>query len=252
MSRLYGRTDDVYYISKFLMENNHGKYKRDLSKTSPDGLVEAAKMVDPYFSKDMQDYLNECHIRLGYNNFIRNTIYSGTDDKENIIIFPTKKPKEEYKRELLYFVGDLLRRKNMDLVPSEFDLKCQYSDLLPLLVEYLYMKEDNKEDSFSSKHISDLTLNAKEYIKIFEDFNSDFRTIPEGSFLWNTLLFLVPLSSLEALLQIIELGYDKEEIKKLIEELYENKNNNREEIMLERNIDSYGFKALRKEIKRRG
>ena len=71
-------------------------------------------------------------------------------------------------------------------------------------------------------------------------------------FLLNTLSFLVPLSSMDATLQIRDkYEKDKDALIELIYELIENENHNREEIMKSKDIDTYGFKTLRKEIKGR-
>ena len=249
MSRLYGRVDDVYNISNYLIDNYNKKYVKDNSEISSDELENSLDLVMPYLSKDSIKYVNDCDIKIYWNRFIKDTIYSGVDEEENVIFFKTKEMKEEYKIDLLYFVGDLLRRKSLDYMPDEYDIMCQYSDLLPLLIEYLYLKEKDEVNKFSEKNLSDLRMNAKEYKKIYEKFQKYPYIYSEDNMLRNTLLFLVPLSSMDATLQIADkFGDDKDELRKLIQELVENKNHNREEIMRDRNIDTYGFKRLRKEI----
>ena len=249
MSRLYGRVNDVYNISNYLIENYNNKYVKDKSKISNDELENSINYVIPYLSKDNINYINKCDVKIYYNKFIKDTLYSGVGEEENVIFFKTKDMKEEYKIDLLYFIGDLLRRKSLDYMPDEYDIKCQYSDTLPLLIEYLYLKEVNKEDRFSLRNLSDLQLNAFDYKKLYERFQKYPYIYSEDNMLRNTLLFLVPLSSMDATLQIIDKYYNnKDELIKLINELVENPNHNREEAMQKRDIETYGFKRLRKEI----
>ena len=73
----------------------------------------------------------------------------------------------------------------------------------------------------------------------------------EKKFLDITLSNLLPISSLEAVLQINERNMDKETIKNLLDKLVVNSNHNRREIIDEMGIDSYGYKMLRMEIDRR-
>lgn len=249
MSRLYGRTIDIYSISKYLNENHINKYTKDKRTIDFDELNSAIDTVKPYLSIDTINYLMECDIQVSGKLFAKETIFSGYGEENNIIIFPSRTMKEEYKRELMYFIGELLKRKNPDLIPSKFDIKCQYSDMLPLLVEYLYMKETGNEDKYSDKHLNDLALNAKEYVKIYEGYKNGSLNMSEDNFLMNSLLYLVPLSSLDATLQVIDLFKDdKDKMVELLSLLIENANNNREEIMTDKNISTYGFKRLRKEI----
>lgn len=249
MSRLYGRVDDVYNISNYLIDNYSGKYIKDGRKISNEELENCIDTVIPYMTKEQINYINDCDIKIYWNSFIKDTVYSGVDTEQNSIFFKTKEMKEEYKLDFLYFIGDLLRRKSLDYLPEEFDIKCQYSDLLPLLIEYLYLKESNKEERFSNKNIKDLKMNAYYYKKIYERYQKYPFLYSEESMLRNTLLFLVPLSSMDATLQIVDkYGNNKDEMINLIQELFINLNHNREEIVLKRDIDTYGFKRLRKEI----
>ena len=252
MSRLYGRTPDIYYISKYLIENYNSKYQKDKTKISDDELEEAPEILRTYLPQIAIDYLKNSQIDISWNFFIKDTIYSGYGEERNAIIFPTKQMKEEYKRDLVYFIGDLLRRLSLDYIPDEFDIRCQYSDVLPLLMEYLFLRDCGKENRFSDRHLQDLKLNANEYIKIYERFENNKESSNEQLFLRNSLLYLVPLSSMDATLQISDdIVNDKESLKQLIKELIENETHNREDVLNKRNINTYGFKRLRKEITNR-
>ena len=92
-------------------------------------------------------------------------------------------------------------------------------------------------------------MDAPHYQKIYNKHQKHPSIYPDDYLLRNTLLYLVPLSSMDATLQLIDkYKDDKDEIRYLIYELVQNESHNREEIMAERNIDTYGFKRLRKEI----
>lgn len=252
MSRLYGRINDVYNISRYMQENYHGKYKKDKTPTTGIELENAPALLVPYLTDDIIRYLDKLEINIAWNFFIKDTVYSGVGEEKNVIIFPNKTVQEEYKRDLIYFIGDLLRRLNLDYMPNEQDIRCQYSDVLPLLLEYLYLRECDQEERFSDKHLSDLNLNAKHYIRLYEIFKKYNKLLSEDTFLRNTLLYLVPLSSFDATLQISdEIANDKEALRSLISELIENPNHDREEVIAKRNIDTYGFKRLTKEIDRK-
>ena len=249
MSRLYGRVEDVNSISKYLIEKYSKVYQPDKTIIEDHELIEAPILVFPYLSSDTVKYINDCNIQVYWDKRIDGTVYSGQGEEENCIIFNTKQMIEEYKTDLIYFIGDLLRRKNLDYMQDEHDIMCQYSDVLPLLIEYLFYKEQGKVDTFSERNLSDLALNSKSYVKLYERFNRHQNSKKEYELLNNTLLHLIPLSSMDATLQLIDkIGNNKDELVLLIQSLIDNKNHNREDIINERNISTYGFKRLRKEI----
>ena len=103
MSRLYGRTYDVYSVSKYFQENYNKKYVRDNTKITDQELMHQQEVITPYLTDEEIEYLDKCNIQFGYNRFIRETIYSGYGEKDNIIIFPKKIMRESYKRELIYY-----------------------------------------------------------------------------------------------------------------------------------------------------
>lgn len=254
MSRLFGRVEDVYSISNYLIDNFNKKYSIDNSIISNEELKDAPKVIFTYLSKDMIKYINECDIKLCWNKRIKETVYgnSGTGE-ENYIFFPTKEIKSEYKTDLIYYIGDLLNQKHCDYMNNEYDILCQYEMALPLLLEYLYLKEENKEKKFYERNLSDLRSNANIYKKIYNKQHFLPMLYSEDYLLKDTLLNLIPLSSMDATLQIIDkYKDDKNSFMKLILDLYQNVNHNREEIISELNINTYGFKRLRKEIDIRG
>ena len=249
MSRLYGRVEDVNSISNYLIDNYKKVYVPSFKEIELEELIDTPKKIFQYLSKDSINYFNECDVKMCWNGKIAGTIYNSADEEENVIFFRTKQMREEYKTDLIYYIGDLLGRKNNDIIQNQYDISCQYRSLLPLLIEYLYLKEDNREETFSDRNISDLRMNAKEYHKLYNRFKKFPFWFSEEKLLNNTLLYLIPLSSLDATYQIIDkYGNDKDKIRYLIQKLIDNENHNREEIMNDENINTYGFKRLRKEI----
>ena len=104
-------------------------------------------------------------------------------------------------------------------------------------------------EKFIDKNFKDLKLNAYDYKKMYERFKKYPFIYSEENMLRNTLLFLVPLSSMDATLQVIDkYGDRKDELLLLIQELFDNNNHNREEIIAKRDINTFGFKRLIKEL----
>ena len=272
MSRLYGRAFDVYQVSKELSEKQIPKYKEDNSKISLDDLIDSTNALDIYLPEEAIDYIINYPIHIVKSSFIPRNMseFPSVHNPNATIYFKGARFKEEQKRDLSFFLGCVLSQVNPDELPKNFDLPCEYGDLFPLLMEYLYLKENNKEEIFLNKHLNSLKSNALKYQKIYEAYQKhlvvdrenellilndadvarldDFRNKSEQIFLENTLASLVPLSSVDGALQIIDKVKTKEDFKKIIKELYENPNNNRQELLRNYDIESFGYKRLRKEL----
>lgn len=248
MSRLYGRVEDVYRFYKYLIENYDDKFKKDNTFISGDELQDAPKSILNYLCKEDIIYLNNCDIKYYWNKRNKDVIFESSDEC-NAIFFPTKKMIEEYKSDLIYYIGYLLNERKLDYMHDEYDISCQFSALVPLLTQYLFYKENKKEERFAEKNLSDLCLNAPIYNKNHDRTIKYPKLFDEDYLLRQTLLNLVPLSSFDAALQIIDTyGNDKNEMRYVLKSLINNIHNNREEIVNELGINTYGFKRLRKEI----
>lgn len=272
MSRLYGRAFDVYQTSIELKNSNLEKYKEDNKKISLDELINSTDVLDIYLPESAIDYIVNYPIHIVKSPLVpRNMTQLPTLlERHATIYFKGIYLKEEQKRELSFFLGSVLSMMNPDELPKENNLPCEYGDTLSLLLEYLYLLENNKEDRFVIKHLNELKWNAERYSKIYETYQKhllssrenelsivsektlskieDFNYRYEKDFLKSTLDFLVPLSSLDGVLQIIDNTKTKEGFKNIIELLYNNPDNNRQELLNDYGIDSYGYKRLRKEI----
>ena len=272
MSRLYGRSVDVFGAARYLKDNFVPSYKRNKAKTTWDEVATSPEKIELYLPESAKKMLQENPIRLvGSPLVIKATsILPREKEEEPTICFPRITPIEEYKKELMFFLGTILSINSPDEMPKSNDIPCEYSDILSLLIEYLYLKETNDTESFSKKHLEEILHNAKRYIKSYENYqriilsrkDNDFAILTHSQeqslqsryfeqdqkFLKSTLEMVVCMSSMDAVLQIIDRIDDKEEIKQLLEKLIENKEHNRQKIINDMGIDSYGYKRLRKEI----
>ena len=272
MSRLYGRSFDAYNISKYLNEIELQKYSANNKKIGLDELIDSTSVLDLYLPEQALDYLMNYPIHIVRSTIIPRNLSTLPNEKEKnaTIYFKGFNFKEEYKRELIFFLGVVLSVINPDKLPNEFELNCEYGDLFPLLLEYLYLKKIDRQDDFSLKHLNEVKWNGKKYIKSYDAYQKYLLTDKyreffymsddednkvnkynknlEKQFLSATLNTLVPLSSMDGVLELIDKLKDDDEIKNLVKLLFENKNNNRGEILSEYGIESFGLKRLKKEI----
>ena len=270
MSRLYGRSYDVYRMSRYINELNIPKYKEDNKKVSMDELIDSTAILDLYLPKSAIEYIENCPIEIVKSPLIpRNASKIPTkEDNTAIIYFKGLNFKEENKRELCFFLGTVLSLINPDKLPKDDDLPCEYGDLFSLLLEYIYLKSVNKEDTFLLKHLNALDWNGKKYVESYENFQkylvndkvNDFLELSEvqlnkieeeknqieKQFLSATLNTLVPLSSVDGILQLKDILDDEESTRKLINKLFENKDNDRQKILKDYGVESYGYKTLTK------
>ena len=270
MSRLYGRSYDVYRMSRYINELKLQKYKEDNRKITLDELIDSTAVLDLYLPKTAIEYLENCPIEIVKSPLIpRNASKIPTkEDNSAIIFFKGFNFKEEYKRELCFFLGTILSIINPDKLPKDDDLPCEYGDLFSLLLEYIYLKSVNKEDTFLLKHLNALDWNGKKYVESYENFQkylvndkvNDFLELSEvqlnkieeeknqieKQFLSATLNTLVPLSSVDGILQLKDILDDEESTRKLINKLFENKDNDRQKILKDYGVESYGYKTLTK------
>ncbi len=275
MSRLYGKSVDVYSISRALTESKIPKYKSDKKKTTWEEVGKSPEIINLYLPENAQKILEENAIVVINNPLVvKKTYFLPANKKEApIAYYPRMTPIEEYKREMVFFAGEILSSHSPDKLPNDYYIPCEFSNVLGLLLEYLYLKETGQEDTFSSKHLNELLYNAKKYTKAYLNFQNiilssnrmDLLSMDEGEetkfaerfansqnqFLNSTLTCLVPLSSMDGVLQIIDMFKDKEQLKKLIEELVNNEEQNRQNILNSIGIETNGYKRLRKEIGRR-
>lgn len=268
MSRLYGRSDDVYKISKYLIESDIKEYKKDNRKISMDDIIECPSSLEIYLPDKALEILSDTPIVLAKTIFAKEPITFMPNDKKESpeIYFPKYRMIEEHKNDVIFFLGRILASYSPDEMPKYFNIPCEYHDVIPILLTYLFSKENGKEDTFSSKFLNELAYNARSYVKTYDDYqnyltakqaNNMFGTSNsldkyeesnKNAILLKTLTHLVPLSSMDATLQLVDEIKEPTEYKEILEKLILNPNHNREKIIESMGIDSYGFKRLRKEI----
>ena len=276
MSRLYGRAFDVYQMSNYISETNIPRYIEDKKNISVDDLESTSTILNFYLPDSAIEYIENNNIHILKSPFFPKNMSALHNEKnrEASIFFKGVNFKEEHKRELVFFLGAVLSQINADEMPKKDDLPCEYGEIFPLLLEYIYLKENDKEDRFIKKHLYSLKYHGEKYQKIYEDYQRCLVTNKsnqlnfytqnelvkqeeiirrqEAEFLGKTLTMLIPYSSVDGVLQIIDNYKSDDEIKDIIEKLFENKNNNRQELLKDYGIESYGFKRLRKEFDKWG
>lgn len=272
MSRLYGRAFDVFQMSNSFKNYKIPKYNEDNKKVSLDELINSTDVLDLYLPQSAIDYIVNYPIHIVKSPIIPKNAseFPNINNPNATIYFKGLNFKEEQKRDLTFFLGCVLSQINPDELPKENNLPCEYGDILPLLLEYIYLKENNKEDRFLLKHFNSLKFNAEKYQKVYEDHQKhlvsdtnkelsyysekeyskreEYNKSIEDTFLKNTLTMLVPFSSVDGVLQVIDTFKTEKELKKIIELIYNNENNNRQELLNSFGIESYGYKRLRKEL----
>ena len=275
MSRLYGRSFDVYGICKELVSCNIKPFKKDIRKTDWESLQKSPDKIELYLSEDAIKLIEANPITIAANPlYLKEKSQFASETKQAIWFLPRFTPIEEYKREFVFFLGNIISLYSPDLLPNDEEIPCEYGDLLAVLFEYLYLKETNQEEKFLDKHLEELLFNAKHFIELFNSYEKTkdlenearFATMTEKQskkcdeffskqhirFLEGTQNALIPMSSVDGVLQIIDRGYSKEEYKELIDKLINNENQNRQALLNEMGINSFGYKRLRKEIEKRG
>ncbi len=268
MGRLYGRSSDVYNVSKYLLDKKLEKYNQDKTKTSLYDIGLSASSIKVYLPDKAVEIITNTPIVLSRAMFIREPLTFMPYDKEGepIIYFPKNRVIKEFQNDFIFFIGRVLAAYSPDKMPDNFSIPCEYHDVIPFLLNYLYQKENGNENNFSLKYLHELLDNAKSFVKVYDSYNKFLDAKNEerifGSsdkikkydesnmkaILYKTLQSLVPLSSMDATLQIIDKYNDQDDYKKIIEELVINPNNNREEILMDKGIETFGFKRLIKEI----
>ena len=269
MSKLIGLSTDVYNVYKRLNDEKIVHYKKDLHNTTWENVIDVEKDIEMYIPENAKERLKESKITIVKAPLKRNTIVSIPTEEGDVptIYFPSFNAKEEYKKELVYYFGMLLREENKDKEADFYNIPSMYQDVLPLLLEYAYLDNMNFNQVFSIQKLHELYISSRDYIKAYNDnkkieeinYNSKYLTREQYEKVYNnykkyletfenvTLDYLIPLASLDATLQITD-NKDKYDLKEVINKLYENKDNDRTKIIRDLGIDTYRFNRLNKEI----
>lgn len=271
MSRLLGRSNDVLSISDEL-QYDFPKYQKDETIIPWDEIEKTKNDVFEYLPDVAIDFINKEKIDVLKSPFRLYTFTSVPEykDEKRFIRFPSKNNKKEYLREYAFYLGLLLSSYQTDNEEEYLEIGKEYDDILPLVLDYIYLKHNNIEDRYSLKYLNFLkkyTKSFKKSHKLYEEFynfssNAETRELSDSQYnIFMNLSYekdeemeriimqhMIKLSSFDGSLQIIDKNYSKDEIKKLIEALMLNKDESRSSILYERGIESYGYRSLRKEI----
>lgn len=272
MSRILGRSYDVYQLVDYLQNNELVDFKKDKSNSSWNIIENVKNDIKPYLPDIAIDFINEEKIDI-LRSPLR--IYTFTSvpqysDEKRFIRYPSLKPIKEYEREYAYYLGLLLTSYQIDTEEEFLEIGREYDDILPLLIDYLYLKINNKEEEFSLKYVDEIKHYTRYYKRLYDNYhkfyefssNAEVHDLSENEYknfkeLCDdkdedmeriTMQNIKKLSALDGMLQIIDKKLSDKEYKELVKELMLNSDENRSFILYDKGIDSFGYKRLRKEI----
>lgn len=271
MSKILGKVDEVADICDYIQDSSIEKYKTDNKKTTWSDVIKTINLTSLHLSETVSDYIVKDEIYITKNPLRKYTFISVPEYKneKRIIRFPSLVAKEEYKREILFFVGCILSCYKSDK-EDFFEIPGEFDDVLPLFLDYLYLADTNNKENFSLKYldkIKNYTKYYKEYTNEYKAFYEYTRDISFGDFVDKgyqrylkdckkkddelskfTMENIRSLSSLDAVLQLIDKNLNSDEIKEIVEELMLNKNDNRKYVLNDLGINVEGYKRLKKEV----
>jgi len=270
MSRVLGKTQEIINICDYIQESNIQKFERNNKKTTWDSIENTFNTLSFYLPDSAIDYLKEDKIVIKKNPLRKYTFISipENSNEKRLIRFPSLGAKEEYKRELSFFLGLLLSSYNED-EENMYEISGEFDNFLPYILDYLYLKSDNKESDFSLKYLDKIKNYTKYYKAYNEEYNNFYDVTKEASFEFTengyqryikdcqkkdeelskfTIENMNMLSSLEAVLQLIDEILSEKELKLLILKLMLNGDKNRRYILNDYNINVNGYKYLKKEL----
>ena len=272
MSRTIGKAYDVYNISCVLRDSPIENYHHDRSKLTWKEIESVPEKIEIYLPKETVDFLLEEKVKLYRRPFKKYTDFQIPDplDKRRGVFFPSKKPYKEFARELAFYLGVLFSTYSPNKEADAFSNPREYNDILPLLMEYLYAKETDDVETFIRRHLGFLKSYTKTFIPDYEQYKGFEELMSPGRMIdlseeeyedvmkgqeANEIMIeeatgdtVLELSSFDGVLQLIDRNYSVEDMKELIRTLFENKDNDRSQILRSVDVDSYGYKRLRKEI----
>ena len=272
MSRILGRSYDVLQTINYIQQNNIPICYRNVESTSWEEVENVPNKVSIYLPESAINFIKKDKISLRKNPFRRATFISVPEypDEKRFIVYPSFKAVKEFEREYAFYLGCLLSGYKKDNQEEILETGREYDDILPLLMDYLYLKSIGKEEDFSLKHLYVIKNYTRNYPETFNNYqNSLCSSVNSDSFDIDdkfsrkvmslcesdddkmerlTMDNIVRLSALDGSLQIIDQELSNEELKKLIEDLMLNKSESRSSVLYERGIESYGYKRLKKEI----
>ena len=182
MSREMGKSYEVYQIASELNKTSFPVYRRDNRESSWDEIETTPERLELYLPDVAIDFLTSKKVKLYKTPFRKYTLTQipENNQEDRFIKFPSLRPKEEFKRELMFYMGMLLSSYHIDDPEDEYIIPGEYDDLLPNILEYLSLKEDKREEFFSIKHLNELKKFNKTYPRFYDDYK-DFQELENRS-----------------------------------------------------------------------
>ncbi len=274
MSRLLAKSIDVYKACNEINAINIPRHKQNRTKIKWEDIETGVYFIECYLSKEAVDLLTSHKIEILKDPFSMHARSSEVlDDETTKVSFPSYfSAKEEYKRDFVFLLGTILSLHNLDKDKGEFsyEITDEYREVLPLLLEYLYMKDSCQEDAFALKRIEELKTRTKDYTKKADKYKAQIEeceNIVKNPFLTagifeETLDYkqkcidglkdlthqtIIPMSSMDATLQLIDKNLSVDELCRVIAKLFRNEYQDRSRIMEQYGVESNGYKRLIKE-----
>lgn len=276
MSRIYARSNELFDTCKTINAIHIKRHKPNRTMVDWNDLENCPNLIECYLSKDAVDLLSNHKIEILKDPFSLHARRSNIVENESTrVSFPTLFfAREEFKRELVFLLGLILGLQNIDKEREDFsyDIQDEYRDVLPLLLEYLYMKDSSQEDKYSLKKLWEIKTWVKDYIKNVAEYR---KRVEAGETLLRTGVYLssdgfegtlayrdenienienltqhviTPFSSMDATLKIIDMNLSQDEVKALLDKLYKNECGDRARVMESYGIKQDGYKRLIKEF----
>lgn len=268
---LYTRSTDVFDILSEIKGSKIKKYREDNSKIEWEDLDKVKEKISLYIPKESIDFLYSNDINIVKNSIFEKEDYSISKDNK-ITLYLHNFPRKEYIKKYIYVLGRLLNNYSPNNTDSDYYFG-EYEDLIPYILEYLYLKDLDREDEFEKEHLYKLLLCSKKYLKSYSkhyDFILDagkkmnhisseveIQSIEDSvinkkmHFINETGIYLSKLSSLDATLELADDMCDSDDYKSILSLLINNIDHDRSKIVNDLGLLSYNFQSIRKELRKR-
>ena len=277
MSRIYARSCELVNLSQYLNSFKIQKHQKDNEKIPWEEVALGENDLELYLTDDCIKFLTSKPIAICKDPLSRHAKRSvPVDNEQTMVSFPSFIAKKEYQRELVFLLGLMLslNKPDDDTNPFSYEVKDEYRDVLPLFAEYLFLRENGKDDIYSLKRLEELKTRTKDFPRVIGDYknrvekaedmlrNSSimpkkwydeyiaFKGESIGEIEKLTYDTLIPFSSMDATLQLIDMNLSQEEIKEFIDRMFKNESGNRTDIIKDYGVSSNKYKRLIKEFEK--
>ena len=277
MSRIYARSDELVNLSQYLNSFKIKKHQKDNERIPWEEVALGANDLELYLTDDCINFLTSKPIAICKDPLSRHAKRSiPVDNEQTMVSFPSLIAKKEYQRELVFLLGLMLslNKPDDDTNPLSYEVKDEYRDVLPLFAEYLFLRENGKDDIYSLKRLEELKTRTKDFPRVIGDYKN--RVEKAEDMLRNSSIMpkkwyddyitykreniseiekltydtLIPFSSMDATLQLIDMNLSQDEIKEFIDRMFKNESGSRTDIIRDYGVSSNNYKRLIKEFEK--